>query len=56
LPDKVLNRPKTGFQTPIQSWLQRDKGRQEWRQIPTLAGERCPWARRWAFQMKAAAT
>ena len=25
LPSKVIERPKTGFGTPIQAWLQRDK-------------------------------
>jgi asparagine synthase (glutamine-hydrolysing) len=54
LPRKVIERPKTGFGTPIQTWLQRDRRIQEWRQIPVLAGHRCAWARRWAFQVAAA--
>jgi asparagine synthase (glutamine-hydrolysing) len=40
LPPKVIERPKTGFGTPIQSWLQRDGRIQAWRQVPTLAAAR----------------
>jgi len=54
LSSPVLDRPKTGFQTPIQSWLQRDRRIQGWRRIPTLATDNCAWARRWAFHMTAA--
>jgi len=54
LPRKVIERPKTGFGTPIQTWLQRDTRVQQWRQIPVLAADRCAWARRWAFQVAVA--
>jgi asparagine synthase (glutamine-hydrolysing) len=54
LPPKVIERPKTGFTTPIQSWLQRDNRIQEWRRVPALAASKCAWARRWAFQVSAA--
>jgi asparagine synthase (glutamine-hydrolysing) len=54
LPRKVIERPKTGFATPIQSWLQRDNRIQEWRRVPSLAADKCAWARRWAFQVSAA--
>jgi len=54
LPSKVLGRSKTGFTTPIHGWLQRDKRIQRWRDIPELAAWKCPWARRWAFQVAAA--
>jgi asparagine synthase (glutamine-hydrolysing) len=53
LSDKILTRPKTGFQTPIQAWLQRDKRIQEWRRVPYLTSDSCGWARRWAFQVAA---
>jgi asparagine synthase (glutamine-hydrolysing) len=53
LPAKVIERSKTGFTTPIQSWLQRDSRVQEWRRVPSLATEKCAWARRWAFQVSA---
>jgi asparagine synthase (glutamine-hydrolysing) len=55
LPAQVIERPKTGFTTPIQSWLQRDNRIQEWRRVPALAAHKCAWARRWAFQVSAAA-
>jgi asparagine synthase (glutamine-hydrolysing) len=55
LPAKVIERPKTGFTTPIQSWLQRDNRIQEWRRVPALAAYKCAWARRWAFQVSASA-
>jgi asparagine synthase (glutamine-hydrolysing) len=54
LPRKVSERPKTGFATPIQTWLQRDDRIQDWRRVPALAADRCAWARRWAFQVSAA--
>ena len=55
LPEKVINRSKTGFTTPVQSWLQRDPRIDRWRRIPALAVDPCPWARRWAFQVTGAA-
>lgn len=54
LPPKVTDRPKTGFTTPIQSWLQRDNRIQEWRRVPALAADKCAWARRWAYEVSAA--
>jgi asparagine synthase (glutamine-hydrolysing) len=54
LPTRVIERPKTGFETPIQSWMQRDNRVQEWRRVPALAADKCTWARRWAFQVSAA--
>jgi asparagine synthase (glutamine-hydrolysing) len=51
LPTAVVERPKTGFGTPIQTWLQRDARLQRWRKVPTIAVERCPWARRWAVEV-----
>jgi asparagine synthase (glutamine-hydrolysing) len=54
LPGKVIGRPKTGFGTPIQAWLEHDSRIQHWRRVPALAEERCAWARRWAFQVAAA--
>jgi asparagine synthase (glutamine-hydrolysing) len=51
LPAKVIERRKTGFTTPVRSWLQRDKRVQQWRRVPSLAVEQCAWARRWAFEV-----
>jgi asparagine synthase (glutamine-hydrolysing) len=54
LPPKFIDRPKTGFTTPINAWLQRDDRAQQWRRVPALAVDRCAWARRWAYQVAAA--
>jgi asparagine synthase (glutamine-hydrolysing) len=54
LPQDSLNRPKTGFGTPVKHWLQHDDRLQRWRQVPRLAEPKCPWARRWAYQVAAA--
>jgi asparagine synthase (glutamine-hydrolysing) len=54
LPSKTIDRPKTGFGTPVKDWLQRDDRLQLWRRVPQLAEPRCPWARRWTYQLAAA--
>ena len=48
LPEAVLKRIKTGFTTPIASWLQRMPG-QRYTSVPMLAAPNCRWARRWAY-------
>jgi asparagine synthase (glutamine-hydrolysing) len=53
LPKAVLERSKTGFATPVECWLQRDRRLQHWKRIPGFAMEGCPWARRWAYQVAA---
>ena len=54
LPPEVIARRKTGFGTPVNEWLQRNDHLQHWRRVPQLAKARCPWARRWAYQLAAA--
>jgi asparagine synthase (glutamine-hydrolysing) len=54
LPAKVMERAKTGFVTPVETWLQRDARVQRWRKIPAFTANNCPWARRWAFEVAAA--
>ena len=54
LPPEIAGRPKTGFGTPVNEWLQRDARLQGWRRVSRLAGPKCPWARRWAYQLAAA--
>jgi asparagine synthase (glutamine-hydrolysing) len=51
LPPAVVERAKTGFGTPVQTWLQRDDRLHRWKRVPSFAGSRCPWARRWAYQV-----
>jgi asparagine synthase (glutamine-hydrolysing) len=54
LPPEIADRSKTGFGTPVAEWLQRDARLQQWRRVSKLARPRCPWARRWAYQLAAA--
>ena len=54
LPEAIIERAKTGFGTPINDWLQRDDRLQRWRQVPQLTVPKCPWARRWAYQLAVA--
>jgi asparagine synthase (glutamine-hydrolysing) len=49
LPLHVRNRAKTGFSTPIESWLSHAKELDAWRRLPSLAHPTCPWARRFAY-------
>jgi asparagine synthase (glutamine-hydrolysing) len=54
LPPEIIDRSKSGFGTPVKEWLQGDDRLQEWRRVPGLAKKKCPWARRWAYQLAAA--
>ena len=54
LPTEIMERPKTGFVTPIHKWLQSDVRLQHWRQVPAFAVPKCAWARRWAYEVAAA--
>jgi asparagine synthase (glutamine-hydrolysing) len=54
LPSDIIARRKTGFGTPVNEWLQRNDHLQRWQRVPQLAKTRCPWARRWAYQLAAA--
>jgi asparagine synthase (glutamine-hydrolysing) len=53
--DAVKNRSKTGFTTPVADWL-KDTGSQSraYSKVPSLAGPRCHWSRRWAYSVAAA--
>lgn len=48
LPAAVRRRPKTGFATPIASWLQAAPELDGWRAMKRLHDPRTPWARRYA--------
>lgn len=54
LPHAVTERAKTGFTTPIGSWLQTGPASKSFQQIPSLTSIRCPWARQWAYSVGAA--
>jgi asparagine synthase (glutamine-hydrolysing) len=49
IPDKLLNRAKTGFQVPIKHWLEQDERIDAWKRHPKLAREGVNWERRWAY-------
>ena len=49
LPPAVTGRPKTGFSVPMAKWVTSLPDPDEWKRIPDLSYDRCPWARRWAF-------
>jgi asparagine synthase (glutamine-hydrolysing) len=55
LPEAVVSRPKTGFSTPIASWLQRSAYVRRRASVPALTAANCPWARHWACQVGAGA-
>jgi asparagine synthase (glutamine-hydrolysing) len=48
LPDRIINRPKTGFSVPMAQWLASANGHRDWDQTPLLAPRGTPWTRRWA--------
>lgn len=57
LPDSVASRRKTGFVTPVGVWLERNRisRLRPYTSVERLAAPRCPWARRWAYSVAAAA-
>jgi asparagine synthase (glutamine-hydrolysing) len=57
LPNEIVSRPKTGFVTPIEEWISRSRfgAIRSYSDVPILRDSRCPWARRWAYSIGAAA-
>jgi asparagine synthase (glutamine-hydrolysing) len=51
LPATVPGRAKTGFMTPISTWLRREATPRPFKHIPSLASVHCPWARQWAYSV-----
>jgi asparagine synthase (glutamine-hydrolysing) len=49
LPDIITNRPKTGFGTPVGSWVEAMIAGA--RAPATVTNPKAPWARRWAFHV-----
>ncbi len=52
LPIQVLNKKKTGFETPIKQWLETMPKLQNWKSQPEFMQHNYPWARRWAYEVK----
>lgn len=51
LPEQIINRPKTGFTTPVPDWQQSISSLQAWRRYPSLTRANTPWARRYAMAL-----
>lgn len=51
LPPEIIDRPKTGFATPIAGWQEKQVHLRPFRAVPALASAKCPWARRWAYSV-----
>lgn len=49
LPLEVSQRLKTGFNVPLNHWLERNKTLDVWRRLPVLTRPGTHWARRWAY-------
>jgi asparagine synthase (glutamine-hydrolysing) len=54
LPNAVVERAKTGFRTPVETWLQRDDRLHQWKRVSSFADSSGHWSRRWAYQVGAA--
>ncbi|MDH5728501.1 MAG: asparagine synthase (glutamine-hydrolyzing) [Gammaproteobacteria bacterium] len=51
LGDEIINRPKTGFTTPIGEWIENDDHLQMWKQKSDLKKSNCHWSRKWAYDL-----
>lgn len=53
LPRAVVDKPKTGFGVPLESWIRATEqpSLTSWRRVPLLADDRCPWPRRLAYAL-----
>jgi asparagine synthase (glutamine-hydrolysing) len=49
LPVEVRQRLKTGFNVPLNHWIERNKTLDVWRRLPVLTRPGTHWARRWAY-------
>lgn len=48
LPDRIINRPKTGFAVPMTQWMASATEHRNWDKSPLLGPRKTPWTRRWA--------
>lgn len=49
LPDEIVNRNKSGFETPVPLWLKTNSLLRSWRSQSILLKDNCHWSRRLAF-------
>jgi len=52
LPDGILSKTKTGFETPAKHWLNTMPNLQGWKSQQEFQAQNTPWARRWAYEVK----
>ena len=52
IPTQILNKPKTGFETPVETWLKTSPELQNWTSQAHLADDTTPWARRWSYEVQ----
>ena len=52
LPESIFAKEKTGFETPIKSWLESSPQLQSWKSQSHMQDNKTPWARRWAHEVK----
>ena len=51
VPKEIIQKKKTGFEVPLKEWLESSKDFDEWKKIPMLKNNNCPWSRRWAYTL-----
>ena len=51
IPDKIINKQKTGFTVPLNKWLNNNEEINIWKQNKLLRNPNCSWARRWAYTL-----
>jgi asparagine synthase (glutamine-hydrolysing) len=51
LPEKIQRRKKTGFTTPVNSWLKTSELLNGWKSVPLLRNEKCHWSRRHVYSV-----
>jgi asparagine synthase (glutamine-hydrolysing) len=56
LPAAISGRTKTGFNVPLNEWLERNSRLDVWRRLPALTKPGTHWARRWAYTSVALGT
>jgi asparagine synthase (glutamine-hydrolysing) len=51
LPEGITRRSKTGFTTPIGSWIESSRRLDHWRSVPALSHASTHWSRKYAFSV-----
>ena len=51
LPQNIQRRKKTGFTTPVNSWLKTSELLDSWKSVSMLRNEKCHWSRRHVYSV-----